>query len=341
MACLKEPIVQGYLEESGVSPFRQTVESRLASCARCRAVFDRAVATNRRVNSWLAKLSWQVESCPVDAAQAFGGVMNRVEATSVPFAFQEIDGRGANPLALAWSLVFQGAIVATLFLLGTSNVVRTKILQTTLIAPPPVQKPTQPRTGHSGGGGQHSPLAPLKGPLPKPTLRVFVPPLVTVEHPALVMDASLIATPDAWPAPTGVIGNPLGVIGGAGGPGLHGGIGDGVGVGIGGSFGSGTGGSSAGIYSVGNGTTAPVVLSKVDPEYSDEARKAKYSGSVMLSIVVDTDGRATDIRIARSLGMGLDEKAIEAVQKWRFKPGTNKGAAVRVRAQVEVNFRLL
>ena len=113
-------------------------------------------------------------------------------------------------------------------------------------------------------------------------------------------------------------------------------------MGIGGSTGVGTGGpGGVGIYSVGNGVTAPSVRSKVDPEYSEEARIAKYSGSVLLAIVVNTDGTADDIRVVKSLGMGLDEKAIEAVQNWRFKPGTNKGVAVRVRAQIEVNFRLL
>ena len=83
------------------------------------------------------------------------------------------------------------------------------------------------------------------------------------------------------------------------------------------------------------------MISKVDPEYSEEARKAKYSGSVMLSIVVGTDGLASDVQVVKSLGMGLDEKAIEAVKKWRFKPGLNKGVPVRVKAQIEVNFRLL
>jgi TonB family protein len=84
-----------------------------------------------------------------------------------------------------------------------------------------------------------------------------------------------------------------------------------------------------------------VVLSKVDPEYSEDARKAKYSGQVTLSVVVGTDGKAENIRVVRSLGMGLDEKAVEAVQQWRFRPGTIKGVAVRVRAQILVTFRLL
>jgi periplasmic protein TonB len=83
------------------------------------------------------------------------------------------------------------------------------------------------------------------------------------------------------------------------------------------------------------------VVYKVDPEYSEEARKAKYSGTVLLSVIVDQEGHARDIKILKRLGMGLDEKAMEAVLKWKFKPGMKGGQAVNVRAQIEVNFRLL
>lgn len=120
-----------------------------------------------------------------------------------------------------------------------------------------------------------------------------------------------------------------------------------VGQGSGVGYGSGSGGPVAAafqrsdVFSVGNGTTPPSVLSKVDPEYSEEARAAKYSGSVMLSVVVGTDGRADDINVVKSLGLGLDEKAVEAVQRWVFKPGMNQGVPVKVRAQIEINFRLL
>lgn len=155
----------------------------------------------------------------------------------------------------------------------------------------------------------------------------------------LTIGPSLLAANDAWAAPTGAIGNPLGAIGGGGGLGSRGGIGNGVGGGIGNDRGPSFGG--AGVYTVGNGVSAPKLVSKVEPEYSEEARKAKYSGSVLLSIIVNTDGKAEEIRVVKSLGMGLDEKAVEAVQKWRFKPGRNKGVPVKVRAQVEVNFRLL
>ncbi len=96
-----------------------------------------------------------------------------------------------------------------------------------------------------------------------------------------------------------------------------------------------------GVYSVGNGISPPAVISKVDPEYSEEARKAKYSGSVVVSVVVGIDGRADQIGVVKSLGMGLDEKAVAAVQQWRFRPGVKDGNPVPVRAMIEVNFRLL
>ena len=87
--------------------------------------------------------------------------------------------------------------------------------------------------------------------------------------------------------------------------------------------------------------TAPILLHKIEPEYSEEARKAKYQGTVLLYIEVDPSGRATNIKIARSLGLGLDEKAIEAVKQWKFTPGKKDGKAVTVAATIEVNFRLL
>jgi TonB family protein len=87
--------------------------------------------------------------------------------------------------------------------------------------------------------------------------------------------------------------------------------------------------------------SAPELVLRVDPEYSEQARKAKYQGTVVLNLVVQRDGTVRDIRILTSLGMGLDEKAIEAVKQWRFHPGLRQGQAVDVFATVEVTFRLL
>jgi TonB family protein len=91
---------------------------------------------------------------------------------------------------------------------------------------------------------------------------------------------------------------------------------------------------------VGNGTSPPTLLSKVEPQYSEDARAAKQQGTVMLSITVGTDGLAHNIQVIRSLGFGLDEQAAEAVSQWKFAPGQKDGAAVAVAANIEVNFKL-
>jgi len=83
------------------------------------------------------------------------------------------------------------------------------------------------------------------------------------------------------------------------------------------------------------------VLYKVEPEFSEEARKVKYQGTVLLTIEVGEDGQPHRLRILRGLGLGLDEKAIEAVSRWKFKPAQRNGRPVRAAATIEVNFRLL
>ena len=100
------------------------------------------------------------------------------------------------------------------------------------------------------------------------------------------------------------------------------------------------GGYGRGAYAAGRGVTAPRAIYDPEPEYSEEARKVHFQGVVVLSIVVDQAGHARDIRVARSVGLGLDERAIEAVKKWKFEPGTKDGHPVAVGVNVEVNFRL-
>ena len=98
--------------------------------------------------------------------------------------------------------------------------------------------------------------------------------------------------------------------------------------------------SAHGIFTLESGVSAPTALFRVDPEYSEEAREAKYEGTVLMAFTVDTEGQARDIRIVKSLGMGLDEKATEAIAKWKFEPGKKDGLAVNVPAQIDVNFKL-
>ena len=98
--------------------------------------------------------------------------------------------------------------------------------------------------------------------------------------------------------------------------------------------------SSDSVFRIDGDVSAPRLTYKVEPEYSEEALKAKHQGTVVLAIQVGEDGRAHNIRVIRSLGLGLDEKAIQAVQEWKFVPGKKDGIPVKVPANVEVNFRL-
>ncbi len=92
--------------------------------------------------------------------------------------------------------------------------------------------------------------------------------------------------------------------------------------------------------SVGGGVAAPQVIHSVDPEFTDAARQAKYSGVVSIQLIVDTHGNPQAIQVVRHLGMGLDEKAIEAVRQYKFKPAMYQGHPVPVRVVVDVNFHL-
>jgi TonB family protein len=105
--------------------------------------------------------------------------------------------------------------------------------------------------------------------------------------------------------------------------------------------GSSGGGIGAGaVHRVGGKVSPPRVLYAPDPQYSDAARRAKLQGAVVLWLIVDQDGKPHQIRVQRSLGKGLDEKAVEAVKKWRFKPAIKDGQPVAVMINVEVNFLL-
>lgn len=145
-----------------------------------------------------------------------------------------------------------------------------------------------------------------------------------------------------------VLGDPYGVNGPpSSGPGSDGGIGRGGGTGVGPGkgpgFGPGEGGNAGGLRLAGlsGESAAPVLIYKVEPEFSEDARKAKLQGVVMLCGEVDTNGRMRNIRIIRPLGLGLEDKAIEAVRQWRFRPAYRDGKPVAAAATIEVNFHLL
>jgi TonB family protein len=96
-----------------------------------------------------------------------------------------------------------------------------------------------------------------------------------------------------------------------------------------------------GVYRVGNGASAPVLIFKTEPEYTEQARHSHIQGTVVLSVEIGPDGAARNVKVVRSLDPGLDQRAIETVSQWRFKPGMRDGVPVTVTATIEMNFRML
>lgn len=101
-----------------------------------------------------------------------------------------------------------------------------------------------------------------------------------------------------------------------------------------------SGTDSGKVYKIGNGASAPRAIYQPSPEYSEKARKKKFQGTCLLSLIVGADGKPHDVRVERALGLGLDEKAVECVKKWKFDPARKDGEPVAVEIHVEVSFHL-
>lgn len=214
-----------------------------------------------------------------------------------------------------------------------------------------VLPPSTKKAGGGGGGGERNPLPPVKGKLPKFSLRAqLTPPAAVIRNPnpKLTAEPTVVVPPNIQiqspnmknygdPLATSLIPSGGPGSGGGIGTGAGGGVGSGRGPGVGPGFGGGTGG---GVFRIGGNVSAPICIYCPDPEYSEEARKARHQGVVVLWAIVDAAGRARDIRVQKSLGLGLDEAAVRAVQNWRFRPAERGGKAVPVYMAIEVNFHL-
>ena len=268
------------------------------------------------------------------------------------WGFYNYKGRGAFGSTVIHVLALSLIIAATY--LGRRIVEVAKPKETVLLIAPddlPVLPPSKSVSGGGGGGGDRDKLQASAGRLPKQSMQQFTPPMVVVRNqdPKLPIAPTIVVPPDIHLQQPNLpaLGNPLSHLpsvpsngtgsGGGIGSGSGGGVGSGEGPGFGPGHGGGTGG---GAFHVGGGVSAPKAIYAPDPEYSEEARKVKHMGTVVLWLIVGPDGKPRDIRVARTLGLGLDEKAMEAVKNWRFEPAYKDGKPVAVQINVEVNFHL-
>jgi protein TonB len=217
-----------------------------------------------------------------------------------------------------------------------------KVEMTQLIAPPVPPPPIAPKATQIGGGGGQHDLAPVtKGHLPKLAQEQIVPPKAPPTiPPKLAVEPSVVVQKDLKMADNTMpnMGDPSSSLKGFSmGNGSGTGIGSGKGAGIGPGEGGNTGG---GPMHIGGSVRPPSVLKSVDPEFSEEARKAKFSGNVQVYLWVDEQGNPSHVRVVRGVGMGLDEKAVEAVRQYKFKPAMQNGKPVKVDLYIDVNFQI-
>jgi len=212
-----------------------------------------------------------------------------------------------------------------------------KTVTTELVVPP--QAPPK-ANAMRGGGGQRGPTPLTKGTLPKfADQQIVAPKTPPMIEPRIHIEPTLEVQQDvrmASSAPQiGVANSPL--VGMSMGIGKGNGMGSGNGNGVGPGTGGNTGGSAR---QIGGGVSAPVLLYKVDPEFSEEARRSKTAGNVLVNLWVDENGNPSHVHVIRGIGMGLDEKAVAAVKLYKFKPAMENGRPVTVEMNIDVTFHI-
>ncbi|MGB0122150.1 MAG: energy transducer TonB [Silvibacterium sp.] len=279
-----------------------------------------------------------------------------LELTSKPVAVVDRMAVKRGPLSSALALLLHVLVLALIFLLALAQwrtrVIHRKTTETAVDVKPfiPLTPKMQQSMGGGGGGGTHSPIEASKGHLPEMSKQQITPPqILKIDHPKLPVPETIVMPqqvklPDVKMPDVGMPNSQqvtLASQGGGSGSGFGSGNGGGIGSGNGGGVGPGEGGGyGGGLMHPGGGVSAPQVIYSVDPEFSDEARRAKYQGICVVSLIVDAQGNPQGIKIARALGMGLDEKAIESVKQYKFKPAYYQGHPVPVMINIEVNFRI-
>ncbi len=278
-----------------------------------------------------------------------------LELTSTPIPVPDRMAVKPNPWAIGISGSVNILILLALLFFGVRKII--EATQKPVVTPIDISDmnlkapKASSAAGGGGGGGSHDIVDPIKGKLPPRIKNPITPPEVPVlDKPKLAIASAIdvqpnIILPDNPNLPNIGVKNSANVTlasNGSGANGMGSGSGGGMGSGNGNGYGPGTGGNTGGgLYHVGGGVSAPVPLNQVEAEFSDEARRAKYQGVCLISLIVDAQGNPQNPRVVRALGMGLDEKALDAVRKYKFKPAYKQGTGpVPVMITVEVNFRL-
>ena len=268
-----------------------------------------------------------------------------LELTSTPIPVVDRMAVKRDPVATVVSTVINVSVLLLIlwFAAKKTGIIAPKAPVTiSLIEPPPPPPKTPPKTvTMGGGGGQKGPTPVTKGNPPKFAPTQLNPPKAPpLEQPKINVPVTVDVQQDIKMAKSdvpnfGMPNSPL--IGTSMGNGRGTGLGSGNGSGIGPGSGGNMGG---GVRRIGGGVSAPVVLFAPEPEFSEEARKAKVAGNVLVYLQVDTSGHPTHVRVIRGIGLGLDEKALEAVRQYKFKPAMENGHPVTVEMNVEVNFQI-
>jgi len=290
-------------------------------------------------------------------AVLFPPALPPLELTSSPIPTPDRLAVNTNPWAIGTATVVNGAILGAFVLLGLGAGVNRfpkspsggniRLSDLTIFAP------LTKRPAHGGGGGGSNALIdPRIGRLPQREEMPITPPQVPlIENPKLAVDAAIavpleIKLPDNPSLPNIGVYRSINVSLDSSGPGSKTGIGTGskggIGAGEGPGYGSGSDhGAGGDVFRAGfDGVSNPIPVVAPDAEFSDEARRNKYQGICIIAVIVDAHGYPRNPRVIRSLGMGLDEKARESVQKYRFKPAMKDGRPVAAMINVEVDFRL-
>jgi len=262
-----------------------------------------------------------------------------LELTSKPIPVPDRMAVKPNPWAIGISSSVNLLILLALLFFGVRKII--EATQKPLVTPIDitdfdVKAPkADSAAGGGGGGGAHDIVDPIKGHLPPRMKDPITPPQIPVlDKPKLAIPSAIdvqpnITLPDNPNLPNIGVKSSANVIllsSGSGDNGMGSGSGGGLGSGSGNGYGPGRDGNTGGgLYHVGGGVSAPVPLNSVEAEFSDEARRAKYQGVCLISLIVDAQGNPQNPRVVRTLGMGLDEKALEAVRKYKFKPAYKQG----------------